>query len=417
MTRNSLSCNSAWRRKPTVLGAPVRMVWPGSGRPRQVLVHDRGDPASSKRRDERGSLRSASAPTSPSIVHRHCGPVIVVSRSPSAVRRRDGRYQRFASRRSAELVTREADLPVAQSVSRDHQLIAHRSHGRACGRDCGPRVTFAGSARSGRRASRRFEVGKDPRGRPMGWGFGSDPVLPKPAQTVIPSAAESKSLADLTPLLSLPAIAASDARVPIRAARSYQNAIWVADTEPQLSWLFLVSAAETAAGHWHREREPALQRLRAWGPGNDLEALLVSRGAEALVEPIAELVADYVGATKKFVEFILTFCPTPPARRPPSGGQLSWDPKELRKTLQQVYGYRSNALHEGRPFPAPMCEPPMRVESWTVPPEVPLHYRLQPWAAPGSEQRRGFFCTRLSGSCEQRSSIGFWRWTLSGRKR
>ena len=39
----------------------------------------------------------------------------------------------------------------------------------------------------------------------------------------------------------------------------------------------------------------------------------------------------------------------------------------LRKTSvpPDFFGYRSKALHEGRPFPAPMSEPPYKRTDWT----------------------------------------------------
>lgn len=35
---------------------------------------------------------------------------------------------------------------------------------------------------------------------------------------------------------------------------------------------------------------------------------------------------------------------------------MDWD--ALQAPFRLIYGYRSKALHEGQPFPAPMCEPP-----------------------------------------------------------
>jgi len=44
----------------------------------------------------------------------------------------------------------------------------------------------------------------------------------------------------------------------------------------------------------------------------------------------------------------------------------------MKKLLTLVYNYRSRALHGGRPFPAPMCEPPMIFGDTNVPAERPL---------------------------------------------
>jgi hypothetical protein len=38
----------------------------------------------------------------------------------------------------------------------------------------------------------------------------------------------------------------------IRTARLHQDAVWIAEQEPELAWLMLVSALETGAGRWDR---------------------------------------------------------------------------------------------------------------------------------------------------------------------
>jgi len=39
-----------------------------------------------------------------------------------------------------------------------------------------------------------------------------------------------------------------------RAARLYQDALWMIESEPSLAWLLLVSAIETAFGMTHSQR-------------------------------------------------------------------------------------------------------------------------------------------------------------------
>lgn len=34
--------------------------------------------------------------------------------------------------------------------------------------------------------------------------------------------------------------------------------------------------------------------------------------------------------------------------------------------MGKIYDYRSKALHDGTPFPAPMCEPPFYNKEWSV---------------------------------------------------
>jgi len=50
--------------------------------------------------------------------------------------------------------------------------------------------------------------------------------------------------------------------------------------------------------------------------------------------------------------------PEPPAQRPPEHTRHSWTEQDLKSSFRLIYGHRSNALHGGIPFPAPMCNPP-----------------------------------------------------------
>ena len=44
----------------------------------------------------------------------------------------------------------------------------------------------------------------------------------------------------------------------------------------------------------------------------------------------------------------------------------------MPRHLRTIYGYRSKALHEGTPFPYPMCEVPFQHEDWAAHAETPL---------------------------------------------
>jgi hypothetical protein len=70
------------------------------------------------------------------------------------------------------------------------------------------------------------------------------------------------------------------------------------------------------------------------------------------------LIADFMGSTAKFRDFIWEFLPDPPENRPRVAYRLSWDKKDMKKTMNKVYNYRSRALHNGIPFPDPMCSWP-----------------------------------------------------------
>jgi hypothetical protein len=142
----------------------------------------------------------------------------------------------------------------------------------------------------------------------------------------------------------------------VKAARLYQEAVWISDVDPALSWLFLVSAVETAANYWRAGEDPPLERLRDSLP--DLAQLLNQAGGDALEEKVAVQITPLMGATKKFTDFLLEFCPPPPQPRPPDPFALDWSRGSLKKAFNKIYAYRSKALHDGTPFPYPMCDPP-----------------------------------------------------------
>ena len=96
---------------------------------------------------------------------------------------------------------------------------------------------------------------------------------------------------------------------------------------------------------------------------------------ERLPERVAESIAESLGSTRKFTDFLLAYLPPPPDKRPPDGWErVLWDEAGLRRVLNKVYDYRSRALHGGIPFPAPMCHPPryFEFEEWQAYNEVPL---------------------------------------------
>jgi hypothetical protein len=69
--------------------------------------------------------------------------------------------------------------------------------------------------------------------------------------------------------------------------------------------------------------------------------------------------AKYTEATKKFIDFTLTFLPPPPSKRPDhESAQISFSKTRLRRDLAIIYDYRSRALHGGIAFPYSMCTPP-----------------------------------------------------------
>jgi hypothetical protein len=204
--------------------------------------------------------------------------------------------------------------------------------------------------------SRTFEPGKDPRGRPVGWEVRPTPQLsPRAIPPIMPSLTGERTLTPST-LAGYDLLPPEDAIALARAARAYQNAVWVAEAEPNLAWLLLVSALETAATRWRSAEGSPVDVLRAVKP--DWVALLET-GGSSLLESMATQLVPLVGATRRFRDFVLEHLPAPPAERPAEAwARLDWDEAKMRKTMDRVYELRSYALHGGKPFPVPMCSPP-----------------------------------------------------------
>lgn len=198
---------------------------------------------------------------------------------------------------------------------------------------------------------------KDPYGRPFLARQDQDPQPPKSGRwRVLPRSIESHDIKSgcmrLKTLLSLKPAAANTL---IRAARMFQEGLWIADADPSASWLLLVSAVETVASFWRNDAEDPFDRLRASRP--DIASLLGEKGDEEWVRSVASKLAPYMGATKTFTEFLIKFLPEPPVARE-SVAHHPWDEKDLRKSFKKIYDWRSKALHGGIPFPMPMCEAP-----------------------------------------------------------
>ncbi|MBP8055091.1 MAG: hypothetical protein KA314_04585 [Chloroflexi bacterium] len=207
--------------------------------------------------------------------------------------------------------------------------------------------------------SRRFEPGGDPKGYPTLAKHSPDPILPIATyrEPVLPRVLGQRRLGDLSLFMDLPSIQPVESIALARAARNYQNAVWIAESEPELSWLLMVSAIEVAANHWRPAQEPAVERLNASSP--ELVKLLQEKGGDGFVQQVADLIADKLGSTKKFIDFIIEFLPKPPQDRPPEGFQIQWSKSGMKELLTTVYKLRSKALHTGIPFPPPMSMPPL----------------------------------------------------------
>ena len=215
--------------------------------------------------------------------------------------------------------------------------------------------------------TRIFGSDADSKGRPIAHLYTGDPVLVPNQDSPNRRIMKNTSTQLLLPgeariIATFPSLSVKDATALIRAVRMYQEAMWIMEATPELSWIMFVSAVETIAARWRTEAVTPIEKMRASRP--KLERILLNYGAdngEELVLLVAEQIAPYMGATKTFIDFILQFLPPPPQNRPPPFAQHPWDSKALWKTMDQIYKYRSRALHGGHPFPAPMCEPPVIV--------------------------------------------------------
>ena len=222
--------------------------------------------------------------------------------------------------------------------------------------------------------SRRFESGQDRYGRPSDWRFKPKPVVhvqPNRQSLILPAVVDTHPMSQLEIMESIPRIKPDRYVNLIRACRFYQDALWIAESEPNLAWLMFVSALETAASDFSRADASPGERLRV--SKEPLAELLKEHGGDELVDQVAELIADTFGATQKFIKFTLKFKPNEPDQRPdPESCQVKWSNSGLKKILNKVYEYRSRALHAGKPFPAPMLRSPFYDSPDSPASEVPL---------------------------------------------
>ena len=218
--------------------------------------------------------------------------------------------------------------------------------------------------------TREFGSRIDPRGIPV--ESGAIPALVINSwHTIIPRLQRETDVHELPDLFkTYPTLEKIDALVLVKAARQYQQAIWYADSDASQAWLMLVSAVETAADHWWKKDSTSLEVLEE--SNKKLYDLLIQEGGQPLAEKVADQVANVLGASKKFREFVLNFLPGPPEKRPSELGQFPFGDKvNLKEALSKIYDYRSKALHGGKPFPVPMCSYPGRYGGDEIIAEIP----------------------------------------------
>jgi len=141
----------------------------------------------------------------------------------------------------------------------------------------------------------------------------------------------------------------------IKAARSFQNSLWICESSPNLAWLLMVSALETAAQQWDQSKGNNIDKFKESKP--DLFNMLNNDQYKNLIPIISDEFSSTFGVGKKFRDFCVEFLPDEPRERPELG-RIKWKKQHLKDIFIKIYNLRSIALHTGQPFPAPMCSAP-----------------------------------------------------------
>lgn len=203
---------------------------------------------------------------------------------------------------------------------------------------------------------RRFDQA-NVEGVPSFWSGLRAPYLPERTDRlrVIPDSRNAVGVEEINELALTVKLGRKDRRALIRAARLYQNALWIAEEETALAWLLFVSAIETIAQRVKTMDSDPVELLKQSKP--DLVSKLEGLHPNA-IEHVADEFGETLKVTRSFRETVHRYLPGAPTRRPPLYAQIDWDWGKLKKGIDQIYKLRSTALHEGIPFPAPLCEPP-----------------------------------------------------------
>ncbi|WP_240044152.1 type II toxin-antitoxin system RelE/ParE family toxin [Pectobacterium versatile] len=179
--------------------------------------------------------------------------------------------------------------------------------------------------------------------------------LTKKKSLIVPSCKKSISLEELKKINNIHHLDESDFNHLIRAARSFQDSLWICESSPNLAWLLMVSALETAAQQWDRSKGNSIEKFKQSKP--NLFDKLNNDQYKELIPIISEEFSSTFGAGRKFRDFCIKFIPDEPKERP-EHGRIKWKKQELKDIFIKVYELRSTALHTGQPFPAPMCSTP-----------------------------------------------------------
>lgn len=185
------------------------------------------------------------------------------------------------------------------------------------------------------------------------------PIMSGPSQGWVDQALirGERNLADLPPWFEM--VRRLDPQWHLRfmlSARLYHKAIQMIEDEPDLAYLNLISAIETLCYNMDigdvglSEANEKLHKLVLRVEDDQL------RG-----ELSAAIEKELYHCTRRFVEFVQAYVEEEFWQNErPEWERARVDPGDFEKHLRRIYDQRSKTLHEGRPFPPGVYEPPMQ---------------------------------------------------------
>ncbi len=206
-----------------------------------------------------------------------------------------------------------------------------------------------------------LNLDNDKMGRPVAYAYTPPPTLSIQAHSPILPCAYLKNInitQELGKTREVLSLASEQQIAIIKAARLYRDALWIAESDPNTAWLFLISAIETVAQAYKMGELPNKELFTQFYP--DLCRKLKEKGHEECIPWLAEEFAPITKATHKFISFSCQFLPKEFPNRPAEDFmKIDWSQPFWESTFKTIYDYRSKALHEGIPFPLPMLGPPV----------------------------------------------------------
>ncbi|HHC6575890.1 TPA: hypothetical protein ACN34E_001020 [Vibrio parahaemolyticus] len=218
----------------------------------------------------------------------------------------------------------------------------------------------------------------DPLGKPRCSNLVQPPVSNiSTQQLVLPEVCQTKDLRKLKFFENFGSLPPNIAEKVVKCCRQYQNALWVAESNPELCWLMLISALEIAANEWAKNEQSELDNLESSYP--EFFKQLVQHGNDNLLNLAAETFSPITKSTSKFMKFCKHFSPEKLIQKNSRG--FKYSSTQLSNALRTIYSHRSQALHSGIPFPAPMCETPEEFQGVyeQVPNQLGVYMRGATW--------------------------------------